>query len=371
MTITTNTWLGTCAAASVLALSVAMPSGPAFAEGPGPVEAIEVDAAKAELGKRLFFDTRLSGDNELACASCHQPENGFSDGQALSDAYAGSSGFRNVPTLINTAAKNVWFHDGRLGTDLNDVTRESITETYIMNMDMRLMQERLKQDPIYVEMFEVAGYGEPSNGSVRKAIPEYLKTLTSRGAPYDAGEMSEEAQAGFELFTGKAGCIACHDGPRFSDDQPHNIGVPENPEIFADPLRHITYVTFAKFMGIENYMNRRRDVGAYVRMHPDDQSTVGTFITPTLRELKQTGPYMHNGMFETLFEVVSFYNQGGGVDEFKDEAIKPLGLTFEEQRQIVSFLESLSGDALTGPEFVAEEIDTDYEPIADWQNATN
>jgi cytochrome c peroxidase len=136
-----------------------------------------VNAAKAELGKRLFFDRRLSGDAAISCASCHQPDKAFTDGLALSAAYPGSKGFRNTPTLMNTALRKNWFHDGRLGTNLNDVTRESLTEDYSMNMDMRLMQERVKQDPVYVEMFEAAGFGEPSNGGIRNArdpgIPEY------------------------------------------------------------------------------------------------------------------------------------------------------------------------------------------------------
>ncbi|MCK5444926.1 MAG: cytochrome-c peroxidase, partial [Rhodospirillaceae bacterium] len=119
----------------------------------GPVQAIKVDAKKAAVGKRLFFDKRLSGDSSQSCATCHNPEKGFSDGLALSKAYPGSDGFRNTPTLINTAHKDAWFHDGRLGTNLNDVTRESLTEDYIMNMDMRIMQERIKQDPIYIKMF--------------------------------------------------------------------------------------------------------------------------------------------------------------------------------------------------------------------------
>ncbi|WP_310621413.1 cytochrome-c peroxidase [Flexibacterium corallicola] len=363
--------LGIVSAVSLAALTAASVTTVATAGEPGPVPKIEVDAKKAALGKRLFFDSRLSGDNELACSSCHIPEKGYTDGKALSSAYAGSEGFRNVPTLINTAHKASWFHDGRLGTNLNDVTRESITETYIMNMDMRLMQERIKQDPVYVKMFSEAGYGEPSNGSVRKAIPEYLKTLTSRGAPFDTGSMSKSAKAGYELFTGKAGCVSCHSGDRFSDDMPHNVGTPENPEIFADPLRHITYVTFAKFMGVENYMNIRRDVGAYVRGHESDKSTIGTFITPTLRELTYTAPYMHNGMLKTLEDVVAFYNAGGGEDPNKDPALKPLGLSDDEQKNLVAFLTSLSGDPLTGSEFVADEIDTDYPVIENWRETKN
>ena len=245
-------WGLTVSAAFVVALSVAPASGQA-ADDFGPVKAIKADAKKAALGKRLFFDVRLSGDAALSCATCHNPEKGFSDGLELAKAYPGSNGFRNTPTLINTAHKASWFHDGHLGTNLNDVTREMITETWLMNMDMRLMQERLKQDPIYVKMFKDAGYGEPSNGSVRKAIPEYLKTLTSRGAPFDTGKMSAAANKGFALFKGKAGCAQCHSGSRFTDDSGHNTGVPENAKIWSDPLRHVTFVTFAKFMGIANY----------------------------------------------------------------------------------------------------------------------
>ena len=341
-------------------------------DAPGPVKAPKVKATLAELGKRLFFDPRLSGDAALSCASCHQPDKGFADGLALSEAYPGSSHFRNTPTLINAALKAAWMHDGRLGTDLNDVTREMLTETYLMNMDMRLMQERVKQDPVYVEMFKKAGLGEPSNGGVRKAIPEYLKTLISRGAPFDTGKMSDSAKRGFELFKGKAGCIRCHSGPRFTDDRPHNIGVPENPEIFTDPLRHITYVTYAKFMGVANYMNLRRDVGTHVRTHKADGSDIGEFMTPTLRELRYTAPYMHNGMFSTLASVVAFYNGGGGEDPNKDRAMKPLGLSTQEQIDLVSFLNALSGEPLTGPAFApTEEIDTEYKPIGNWLQTKN
>ena len=359
--------------AAVIVLSgVVAASATAAADGFGPVKAPKVNAKKAALGKRLFFDPRLSGDAAISCATCHIPAKGFADGLALSKAYPGSDGFRNTPTLINAAQKAAWFHDGRIGTNLNDVTRESITETYNMNMDMRLMQERVKQDPIYVKMFKDAGYGEPSNGSIRKAIPEYLKTLTSRGAPFDTGKMSDAAKRGFELFKGKAGCASCHSGNRFSDDQPHNTGVPNNPDIWKDPRRHITFVTFAKIIGIENYMNVRRDVGAHIRTHKADGSDIGKFMTPTLRELKYTAPYMHNGMIKTLKDVVNFYNNGGGNDANKDSRVKPLGLSKEERSNLVAFLESLSGKPLTGGQHVwKDKIDVNYKPIKNWLKVRN
>ncbi len=349
-------------------------SGPVAAQDTaiGPVVGPEINEARAALGRRLFFDKRLSGDAAIACATCHQPENGFADGLALSLAYPGSKGFRNTPTLINTALAENWFHDGRIGTNLNDVTRESITEDYMMNMDMRLMQERVKQDPVYVQMFADAGYGEPSNGSIRKAIPEYLNTLISHGSDFDEGTMSESAQRGQELFEGKAGCIDCHYGPRFTDDQAHNIGVPENPEIWSDPMRHMTYAAFASFMGVENYMNIRQDVGAQIIRHPADGSDIGKFNTPTLRELVYTAPYMHNGMFKNLSDVVAFYNAGGEDTPNLDERVRPLGLTFLEQQDLVAFLEALSGDPLTGPEYVWEDpIPTNYTAIENWREQTN
>ncbi|WP_428197984.1 cytochrome-c peroxidase [Aliivibrio kagoshimensis] len=337
----------------------------------GPLPALKIDATKAELGKRLFFDTRLSGNTALSCASCHVPENGYSHPDALSPAYTGSKGFRNVPTLINSAYKKVWFHDGRLGTNLNDVTREMITEDWLMNMDMRLMQERIKQDPIYVDMFKKAGYGEPSNGSVRKAIPEYLKTLTSNPTPFDNNKLTKEAKRGFELFKGKAGCSSCHNGPLFSDGKPYNTGVAENLEIFTDPYRHQTFIAFNMFMGNENYMNLKRDVGAYVQTHRIDGKDMGKFMTPTLRELTQTAPYMHNGMIKTLPEVVEFYNQGGGVDSNKDARLKPLNLSKSEQASLVAFLESLSSTPLTTDTHVWSPNDYNYQLISDWSNTLN
>jgi len=359
------------------ALAAALLSGtvistPAMAQDVGPIVAPSVNKAKAALGERLFFDKRLSGDASISCASCHQPDKAFTDGLALSKAYPGSKGFRNTPTLMDTALRANWFHDGRIGTNLNDVTRENITEDYIMNMDMRLMQERLKQDPVYVKMFKAAGYGEPSNGAARKAIPEYLKTLISRNVPFDTGKMSAAAKRGYTLFKGKAGCVACHTGALFTDDKAHNLGVPENPDIWSDPMRHMTFAAYASFMGVENYMNIRRDEGAHIIKHLADGSDIGTFRTPTLRELKYTAPYMHNGTFKTLFEVVSFYNQGGGNDPNKDPRIKPLGLSYGEQQDIVAFLKSLSGDLLNTPEYVpAKPISTNYDAIENWVKTRN
>jgi len=341
-------------------------------ESLGPLPQLETDEAKVALGKRLFFDRRLSGDAAISCATCHQPDNGYASKQALSPGYPGNGHFRNAPTLINVVHKKRWLHDGRLGTNLNDVTREMITEDYLMNMDMRLMQERIKQDPVYLEMFKAAGYGEPSNGGVRNAIPEYLKSLTSRNVPFDQNKLDPSASNGLKLFKEKAGCIQCHNGPLFSDGQLHNTGVPENPDVFLDPNNHQAFLAYNMFMGIENYMNLKRDMGGHVIEKKADKSDAGTFMTPTLRELKYTAPYMHNGSIKSLEEVVAFYNQGGGDDRNKDSRLKPLELSQQQQTDLVNFLKALSGDPLTSEAHVYQAVDTySYQVIENWKQSQN
>lgn len=356
-----------------IALGMSMAVGAAHAgkyPDIGPLPQVKVDNAKAELGKRLFFDKRVSGDAGIACSTCHDPNQGWSQNKPLSDGYPGNGHFRNAPSVVNAVHKKEWMHDGRLGTNLNDVTREMITETYIMNMDMRIMQERFKQDPVYVKMFQDAGYGEPSNGGARKAIPEFLKSLTSRGAPFDTGRMSAAAKRGQKLFKDKAGCIQCHNGPLLSDGRPHNTGVPENFDVFLDPMNHQAFINFAKFQGVPNYMNLKRDPGYYnITL---DMKDMGKFVTPSLRELKYTAPYMHNGMIKTLADVVDFYNRGGGKDSRKSDLLKPLKLSKSERKDLVAFLESLSGDRLTSSEHVWNQpYPAEYPVIENWRQARN
>ncbi|RMF88510.1 MAG: hypothetical protein D6736_10395, partial [Nitrospinota bacterium] len=159
------------------------------------------DPKAVEMGRRLFFDSRLSGDGAIRCADCHNPQKGWGDGQPLSMAYPGTSYFRNAPTLLNTVYKDGfsdvgWGWDGRMGANLNDVMRDQITETTIMNMDMRIMHERMKQDPVYVQMCQEVYGGECSSGKARKALVAFLETLVSTDTPFDKGTLSAEAQKG-------------------------------------------------------------------------------------------------------------------------------------------------------------------------------
>jgi cytochrome c peroxidase len=308
------------------------------------------DESMAELGRYLFFDSRLSGDWNLSCASCHDPAKGWADGEPLSKAYPASEYFRNAPTLYNARYRARFMWDGRLdGADLGTLVRDMVTEAHFMNADGRIVQERLKQVPEYVALWEKAfGKGtEPYGPRMFNAVGEFVKTIESRNVPFDRylrgdhAAISEEAKAGLALFKDKAGCITCHNGPILSDGTSHKLGVPENPQVWADPLRAITMLRHYATSGMPNYMNARTDVGAYAISK--DERDIGRFLTPSLRELKYTAPYMHNGMFKTLEDVMEFYSRGGG----KGGELKPLGLTAAEKKALVAFLESLSGDPVT------------------------
>ena len=318
--------------------------------------------AQVELGRRLFFDPRMSGDGGISCATCHQPAKGWGDGQALSAGYPGSKYFRNAQTLLNAAYNKRVFWDGRLsGADLPTLVRDHLTEAHFMLVDGRLFPERLKQVPAYVKMFKEAYGGEPSFGGSLKAISAFLHTIASKNVPFDKylkGDekaISAEAQKGLALFRGKAGCAACHNGALLSDGGFHALGVPENEQIFQDPLRHITFRRFNKVIGVPNFMNLRADPGLYVVTK--EEGDRGKFRTPTLREVARTAPYMHNGALATLEDVVAFYDRGGGSGPNKSPRLKPLGLSADERKALVEFLKTLSGEAVTAE---APEI-PDYE----------
>ena len=346
--------------------------------GPLPAKVAPVPALVA-MGQRLFFDTRLSGDGAISCATCHDPEQGFgkqfdANGQIkrLSDAYPGTRYFRNAPTLINVRYKEDfadtgWGWDGRMGANLNDVMRDQLTESTIMNMDMRIMHERMKQDPVYVTMCKENFDSDCSSGMARKALVAFVETLVSTDAPFDSGKLSARARRGQALFQGKARCVECHNGAYFSDGVPHNTGVPEDLEIFRDPLRHLTYRAVIHTHGVPKMEIWRRDVGYF--LVSKNYADVGKFVTPTLRELELTAPYMHNGIFTTLREVIDFYDQGGGQDDPLATELSPLGLSKNEKSDLQAFLESLSSASPIAVEKVA--IPLEYEPIDDWLHVEN
>ena len=362
-----RSWLA--AAGMVLAVT-----GPAVASAevlaPLP-EAPEVNAARAELGRHLFFDNRLSGDTSHSCASCHDPALGWGTAEPMSHGYTSVLYFRNAPGLFNVANRNVLMWDGRLdGADLGTAVRDMLTESHTMNMDSRLAQERLKQVPEYMAMFEAAYGAEPYGGRIYGAIAEFLKTIRTENAPFDAylrgdeAALDDAAKRGLALFTGKAGCSACHSGPMLSDGGLHATAVPDHPVLLGTAAaggathaghgahgaaddnptgrRQIAMLRHFATMGTPNYMNLREDVGHYVVSK--DDSDRRRFVTPSLWDVGQTAPYMHSGVFATLDEVIGIYDAGGGEASNKSPLLQPLGLGPVERADLLAFLESLTGD---------------------------
>lgn len=304
-----------------------------------------VNAALAELGRHLFFEARLSGDGSRSCASCHVPEKGFADGQALSRGYNGTEHFRNAPGLLSVRLKPRLMWDGRhAGGDLPGVVREMVLDAQYMNGETRIVAERIRQIPPLFALWQRAfGTKEALRGEQAfQAIAEFLRTLDYGAGAVDAalrGEtaaLSSLAAEGLRLFTGKAGCVQCHHGPLLSDGKPHRLGVPDHPALAREPLRTISLLRHNAERGLPHPMAERGDVGAYaVSKNPAER---GSFITPPLRGLAHSGPYMHNGRFASLEEVVDFHDRGGG----PGSELRPLDLSARERQALVAFLQALS-----------------------------
>lgn len=335
---------GVVAAGAAFAQS-AMPA-PATKLAPLP-DAPKIDEKRAALGAKLFFDERLSGDTSTSCATCHDPAKGWS-GKPLSDGYSSVSYFRNAPGLFNAAFRKRFMWDGRLdGSDGATLVRDMITEAHFMNADTRLVQERLKQIPDYADAFKAAYGGDPYGGSIYGSVAEFIKTIRTVDAPLDkylrgdATALSAEQKAGMALFEGKAGCVTCHAGATLSDGKQHATGAPDHPDLGKDAERQLSMLRHYSTMGVPAFMNRRSDVGLFT-VTKDDKD-LGKFQTPSLWDVGQTAPYMHSGVLATLAQVVDFYDAGGGMAPNKSSMLKPLGLTADEKKALVAFLESMTG----------------------------
>lgn len=287
---------------------------------------------RIELGRKLFFDPRLSADHTISCASCHKPELAFSDGQTISAGVGNRKGERHTPALVNLAYGKSFFWDGRVAT-LEEQVLHPIQNPVEMNLTLEELNARLKRDVSYIAEFHRAftdrldanDDGVNSNNIVR-ALASFIRTLRFGNSPFDrfqSGDrtaLSAEARRGLNLFRGKANCVACHVGPNFTDGQFHNTGVAV----------------------------KSGDLGRYAVT--GDEKDRGAFKTPTLREVARTAPYMHDGTRATLEEVVEFYNRGGNRNTNLDPELRPLRLTQDEKAALVAFLKSLTGaSTLTNP----------------------
>lgn len=275
-----------------------------------------------ELGRLLFFDKRLSADGTIACSSCHLPSRAFTDGKAVSRGIKGQRGHRNAPTVVNRLYGRSFFWDGRART-LTEQTLEPFLSPVEHGLSQHDLLSMIKAIPGYRHLFRKTFGTDVTEDGIATALTHFQWTILSGNSPVDrfdyrgdTAALSAAAQRGFLVFRGKGGCVRCHAGPNYTDEQYHNLGVGwETPHI---------------------------DLGRYsVTRQPED---IGAFKTPTLREVARTAPYMHDGRFKTLREVVNFYNHGGVNNPHQDPIMRPLFLSDDERADLEAFLNNLSGE---------------------------
>jgi len=265
---------------------------------------------KVALGRKLFFDKRLSRDGTLSCASCHNPQLDFSDGRPVARGINGAEGPRNAPALINRGYGRSFFWDGR-ASSLEQQALQPITNPIELGLTEAELERRTG-----MKASDVTG-----------ALASYVRTIRSGDSRFDryaAGRtnaLTPLEKTGLQIFRGKGGCTSCHVGPNFSDEQFHNTGVAWRDGRLTDQGRF--------------------PVSANDRDH-------GAFKTPTLREVARTAPYMHDGSLSTLEDVIDFYSDGGRPNPNLDPDIRPRNFTAEEKSALVAFLRSLTGRVREG-----------------------
>ena len=295
------------------------------------------EPARARLGRWLFYDTRLSSDRTLSCATCHRPEFAFSEPRAVAIGINGRQGRRKTPSIVNLAARTelpgttrdpgpTFFWDGR-ATSLEQQVLAPIADPREMGNAHPAMITTLSAIDGY-RMYFAEAFGSPeiTTERVAAALADFVRTRRSGNAPYDrwsyggeAKALSREAQRGLDIFSFKGGCASCHAGFNFSDGNFWNLGIGwnEHTGTFAD-------------IGREAVTHESRDRGA--------------FKTPGLREVDKHPPYMHDGSLATLRDVVEFYNRGGNQNPLLTRRLRPLGLSQADVDDVVAFLKSLNGE---------------------------
>ena len=282
---------------------------------PFPEENLYSDA-KAELGKMLFFDPRLSVSNLISCASCHNPSFAWEDGQALGAGDKMGVLGRHTPTILNLAWSEIFFWDGRADS-LEEQALGPIEAAAEMAQPLDDLLEELNAIEGYRTAFESAFPGEGiTRDNIGKAIATFERTIVSNLAPFDlwvrgdGAAVSEAAKRGFVLFNTKARCASCHSGWNFTDDSFHDIGLTSD------------------------------DLGRSVVLEADVLKHA--FKTPGLRNIVERAPYMHDGSLTTLAEVIDHYDSGFVRRDSLSDEMKPLELSGEEKADLVAFLETLS-----------------------------
>ena len=281
--------------------------------------------AKAELGRLLFHERRLSRDGSMSCATCHDPARAFTDVRVTARGIDGLRGSRNVPAILNAAWGTAFFWDGRASTLEQQVLLPMFNPRELAASPAQVVA--VAESESYRARFVDAFGAEPGLVDVARALASYLRTIVASDSPFDrymAGEsqaLGEAAIRGLALFRGKARCSACHAGPTFTDNGFHNTGIAWRTGVLADEGR------------------------ALVTRAAADR---GAFKTPTLREVTRTAPYMHDGSVATLPEVIEYYNGGGHSNPTLDRAMRRLHLSTSEKGDLLAFLQSLEGVVTDG-----------------------
>jgi len=310
---------------------------------------------KIALGEKLFNDKRLSADGSTACATCHDPEKGFTDRLQTSRGIRDQVGQRNAPTVLNAMFFETQFLDGR-APSLEEQSKLPILNPIEMGMkEPDEVVAKLAEIPEYRDEFQRV-FGRPVNyDDMARAIASFERTITSGEAPIDRflrgdeNALTEAQKRGWSLFNGKARCMSCHafnpSYPLFSDGRFHNIGVAANKQNFEDlALRAIAAVNSNDLeeidrMAIETEFS---ELGRF--LVTKKRLDIGAFKTNHLREIAMTAPYMHDGSLATLWDVMDHYNKGGIPNPFLDGGITRLGLTEEEIDDLVALMEAFTSD---------------------------
>ncbi len=310
---------------------------------------------KVELGRRLFFDGRLSADGTVACATCHDPQKGFTDQRVTSVGIRQQVGHRNAPTILNALFNDTQFWDGRAHL-LEDQAKLPILNPIEMGMKSPAdVVARLRALPEYVDAFKKLFGREPTYDDLARVLAAYERTQAAFDSPFDrflAGDekaMDATARRGWALFNGKGRCISCHGlsptQPIFTDNKFHNIGVSAHKSNFVELARKAIAMVDSGNAEAVDRAALETDLSELGRfLVSKQQHDIGAFKTPGLRNLLVTEPYFHDGSQDTLWDTIDHYNKGGVQNPFLDGGIQRLGLTEPEIDDLVAFLASLTSD---------------------------
>jgi cytochrome c peroxidase len=319
----------------------------------------EPTADRIALGRKLYFDTRLSKDGTLACATCHDVSRGFTDHRSVSEGIGDHLGKRSAPTTMNAAMMQSQFWDGRAPSLEEQAKLPILNPIEMGHPDAASAMAGVNTDHAYQGLFQKAYGRAPNYDDLGRAIASFERTLIFLDAPFDrfaAGDrtaLSAPAQRGLALFNGKARCVSCHminsSNPLGTDNRFHNIGVSarkQNFEALAGQavgiLRQNADPQALDKLALETDMS---ELGRF--LVSKQRQDIGSFKTEQLRNVGLTAPYMHDGSLHTLWDVMDHYNKGGETNAYLDGGIEPLNLSEDEINDVVAFLFALTDKRFT------------------------